>query len=251
MSNNRRWSAEPQMVLAAIHRVANIEHVTNEKNDFFFFFFFFFSFLFPITLFAGSSNFKCANGSFSNCRIDVFCRGTESTCQSNIAPDNALCRSSQGPCDEEERCMSGSCPSDSFATAGTVCRASVDPSSNCDPEEQCTGLSASCPMDVQRNGVQCRAAQGECDLAEICNSGRCPKRPLQGQPLKTAVDHRPNAKIKRNVPVLMANVQVQHQRATAFHAVHRRLPIRLARCDKCAVALEAVVLLAFAQRILV
>jgi hypothetical protein len=70
--------------------------------------------------------------------------------------------------------VSGSCPSDSFTPAGTVCRASIDPSSNCDPEEQCTGSSASCPMDTQRNGVQCRAAQGECDLPEFCNSGRCP-----------------------------------------------------------------------------
>lgn len=70
-------------------------------------------------------------------------------------------------------------------------------------------------------------------------------------PLTTAVDHRPNAKIKRNVPALMANVQVQHQRAAAFNAVHSRRLIRRARCDKYAVALEAVALVAFAQRILV
>src|SRR5439155_27565 len=39
----------------------------------------------------------------------------------------------------------------------------------CDPDETCTGTSATCPSDVVRSSAfVCRAAAGECDVAETC-----------------------------------------------------------------------------------
>src|SRR2546426_829305 len=40
----------------------------------------------------------------------------------------------------------------------------------CDPAETCDGTSKSCPADVvTSSGTVCRAAAGECDLAETCS----------------------------------------------------------------------------------
>jgi len=42
-----------------------------------------------------------------------------------LLPATTVCRASTGVCDAAENCTgtSGSCPTDQFATAGTVCRA--------------------------------------------------------------------------------------------------------------------------------
>src|SRR5438093_1077262 len=56
----------------------------------------------------------------------------------------------------------------SGTTAGcSVCRTGSGDA--CDPTETCTGSSTSCPADVvQSSSFTCRAAGGECDLAENC-----------------------------------------------------------------------------------
>src|SRR5439155_24325995 len=60
--------------------------------------------------------------------------------------------------------------------AGVVCRAGSGDA--CDPDEVCTGTSASCPTDVFKPSTfVCRTAAGECDLADNCPGtagGACP-----------------------------------------------------------------------------
>jgi hypothetical protein len=94
-----------------------------------------------------------------------------------------VCRGPAGTCDVAETCTGGSaaCPSDAFATSGTVCRAAVP--GGCDVAETCNGSAATCPADVvQPSGTVCRAAvPGGCDVAETCNgsSNTCPADVVQ------------------------------------------------------------------------
>src|SRR5262249_49503440 len=80
-------------------------------------------------------------------------------------------------CDVAERCTgtSATCPTDGFALATTLCRASAGV---CDIAENCTGTSNTCPADVRVSaGTTCREATTDpCDLAEACNgtSAVCP-----------------------------------------------------------------------------
>src|SRR5207244_11550868 len=64
----------------------------------------------------------------------------------------------------------------SAGNAGATCR--VCSGAVCDPDEVCTGTSASCPTDVFESiSYVCRAAGGECDVAENCPGtagGACP-----------------------------------------------------------------------------
>jgi len=58
--------------------------------------------------------------------------------------------------------------------ASTVCRAAAG---DCDVAETCSGTSASCPSDkFHAATVQCRASAGACDVAEMCTgtSAACP-----------------------------------------------------------------------------
>jgi hypothetical protein len=89
-----------------------------------------------------------------------------------VSPDGTVCRPISGLCDEQEVCSGGTCPPDVFSSSSTVCRAAID--TTCDAEERCTGSSSACPGDLVRDGVLCRAANGECDNAEFCFGGRCP-----------------------------------------------------------------------------
>jgi len=58
--------------------------------------------------------------------------------------------------------------------ANTECRAAAG---DCDVAEVCTGTSSACPADAMKSaGTECRAAAGECDVAETC-SGTSPTCP--------------------------------------------------------------------------
>ncbi len=88
------------------------------------------------------------------------------------------CRAVAGDCDVAEQCdgSSPTCPTDTFVSAGTVCRA-VSTGDLCDEEEQCTGSSAACPADeVLSAGTVCRASAGDCDIEEQCDGStkQCP-----------------------------------------------------------------------------
>lgn len=72
--------------------------------------------------------------------------------------------------------MTGSCCSATctLRAAGTACRAA---DGACDEAELCDGRSARCPEDAfTRAGAACRAAAGACDVAEVCSgtSRECP-----------------------------------------------------------------------------
>ena len=66
-------------------------------------------------------------------------------------------------------CCSATCQ---FEPTTTTCRAAAG---ECDVAETCDGTSAICPSDGKSTAV-CRAAAGECDLAESCNgvTDTCP-----------------------------------------------------------------------------
>ncbi|MCX6775947.1 MAG: DNRLRE domain-containing protein [Candidatus Micrarchaeota archaeon] len=81
-------------------------------------------------------------------------------------------------------CNSATCQ---FKTSGTECRAA---SGDCDVAETCTGSSATCPADsVRPNTYVCRAAvPGGCDVAEKCDGSTktCPADSFK--PLHTSCD---------------------------------------------------------------
>src|SRR5437764_4859480 len=81
------------------------------------------------------------------CTTDL-CNGSSSVCQH--APGNAgtQCRASAGICDPAENCTgsSSTCPANAFSSSTTTCRASAG---LCDPPEHCTGPSAACPPGRQ------------------------------------------------------------------------------------------------------
>jgi hypothetical protein len=78
-----------------------------------------------------------------------------------------------GDCDLAESCdgVSSTCPTDQFVSAGTAC---TDDGEVCTLDE-CDGAGA-CAHPAGNAGAECRAAVGECDVAESCDgvSGTCP-----------------------------------------------------------------------------
>ena len=89
------------------------------------------------------------------------------------------CRASADVCDVAEQCSgaSASCPVDGFAAGGTECRASADV---CDEAEQCTGSGVACPTDgFLPPSTECRASADICDVAEQC-TGSGPGCPTDG-----------------------------------------------------------------------
>jgi hypothetical protein len=69
-------------------------------------------------------------------------------------------------------CCNATC--DGFLTAGTECRAAAG---ECDVAETCGGDSGACPEDALATaGTECRPATGECDVVETCDgaAGACP-----------------------------------------------------------------------------
>jgi hypothetical protein len=91
-------------------------------------------------------------------------------------PSTTTCRQSAGQCDVAESCTgtSGSCPADGFATATTTCTGGSNGGA-CDGTDSCDG-SGHCVDGFKPATTICRAAAGECDVAESCTgtSGSCP-----------------------------------------------------------------------------
>ncbi len=78
-------------------------------------------------------------------------------------------------CDDDNPCTVDACAttcSNTPGNAGATCRAA---GGDCDVAETCTGLSATCPADAKSTS-ECRAAAGACDLAESCDgvNDACP-----------------------------------------------------------------------------
>ncbi|KAH8888318.1 hypothetical protein GQ53DRAFT_262642 [Thozetella sp. PMI_491] len=98
--------------------------------------------------------------------------GGESGCGTNSCCDAKTCKlTTNSVCDPaNEECCTSQCQ---FAASGKVCRASTGV---CDPQETCSGTSASCPSDVTTpDGSSCGAS----GAGLTCASGQCTSRNLQ------------------------------------------------------------------------
>jgi hypothetical protein len=103
---------------------------------------------------------KCGNGIVEEGE-DCDCGGTAG-CGSNACCDPDTCKfKNSAVCDDSnDEC----CKSCKFATADTTCRASTGV---CDPEEKCSGTTATCPADKtapdgQACGTNLKCASGHC-----------------------------------------------------------------------------------------
>lgn len=121
----------------------------------------------------------CGGGSATDCQacaasLTGALDGSCAPLGAAVAPA-VTCRSSVGPCDLDEQCVSTStaCPADGFAVAGVACRAMA---STCDVADVCDGTSAACVDVAAATGAGCRPSTGPCDDAEVCDgsSFACP-----------------------------------------------------------------------------
>ncbi len=166
--------------------------------------------------------------SAGECDVAELCDGVSTMCPDDAFDVGATCRAAAGECDVAETCIAApACPDDDFVMAGascsagfcdglgdcssgctpgapcstgnacemgevacapfrcvgvgpvdagTVCRAAMG---ECDVAEQCDGSSVTCPTDGFDSSTECRASMGVCDVAETCN-GASPNCPTNG-----------------------------------------------------------------------
>src|SRR5205809_813734 len=114
------------------------------------------------------------------CTTDV-CDGTAGApaCTHPAGNAGAACRAAAGECDVAETCdgSSTACPTDFFKASGTTCTDDGNPCTT----DVCNGTSATCTHPAGNPGAVCRAAAGECDVAESCTgtSTTCPSDAFQ------------------------------------------------------------------------
>jgi hypothetical protein len=108
----------------------------------------------------------CGSNSDTVCDNPDTCNAFGS-CQLNHEPNTVTCRSDAGECDVAELCDgAGACPGDSFEPSGTACGSNSDTA--CDNPDTCNS-SGTCLINREPGGTPCRAAAGDCDLAEVCD----------------------------------------------------------------------------------
>src|SRR5262245_37986081 len=95
----------------------------------------------------------------------------------SFLPATTICRGTNGnPCDVAESCTgtSADCPADGFAPSTTSCTGTSNGGA-CDGTDSCDGA-GHCKDGFLSSTTTCRAAAGECDVAESCTgtSGACP-----------------------------------------------------------------------------
>ena len=107
------------------------------------------------------------------CDVAENCTGTAAACPADVK-STAVCRVSAGDCDVAESCdgASNNCPADTFLPDTTECRAAVG---DCDVAEKCTGSAAACPVDGYKpSGAACGSPPDACEAQDTCNgSGSC------------------------------------------------------------------------------
>src|SRR3989442_412090 len=123
----------------------------------------------------------CGNGvveSGEQCDLGTANNGQPGSCckaNCNFQPSSNVCRAAAGECDLAETCTgsSSTCPTtDVKKASGMACTDDGNPCSL----DQCDGTSNTCQHPVGNAGAVCRAAAGECDIAETCTgtSTTCP-----------------------------------------------------------------------------
>jgi hypothetical protein len=122
-----------------------------------------------ITTVSGDLDERCDEGA-NNGHASSCCT---SSCSFRAAE---VCRTGSGDiCNPNEVCtgLSGSCPVDAFAGAGTVCHTSIN--ADCDPQEVCPGAGAACPTNVfASSDTPCGDAATDCSAQDTCDdSGEC------------------------------------------------------------------------------
>jgi len=149
---------------------------------------------------AGNGGALC-RGLADECDAAEVCDGTNTDCPADKpVADDTPCTSDGNVCTRDV-CKTGSCSHPS-GNAGVSCRVAV---TECDLEEVCDGASPNCPTDAYKTngtvctddgklcsvdacqsglcthlagntGTACRAAAGDCDLAEACDGAsiNCP-----------------------------------------------------------------------------
>src|SRR5204862_171836 len=113
----------------------------------------------------------------SPCTLDQ-CDGCNAACQHPAGNAGAVCRVAAGACDVAETCngTNGTCPADGFASSSTGCTGSSQGGAcDDDPADRCSGTANTCVDAFKASTVTCRAAAGDCDVAESCtgSSGAC------------------------------------------------------------------------------
>ncbi|KAI1179762.1 zinc metalloprotease mde10 [Nemania sp. FL0916] len=117
---------------------------------------------------------QCGNGIVEQGE-DCDCGGATG-CKGNPCCNPDTCKfTTNSVCDPaNEDCCTNQCQ---FASNGTICRTS---SGTCDPQETCSGSSATCPADVKAPDGQSCGASG---AGLKCASGQCTSRDMQCQTL--------------------------------------------------------------------
>src|SRR5438552_369045 len=105
-------------------------------------------------------------------------RAAGSCCSAScrFQPSTTVCRAAANECDVADSCTgsSATCPADTVKAAGTACTDDGNPCTT----DVCDGTvgAPACTHPAGNAGAACRAAAGECDVAETCDgsSTACP-----------------------------------------------------------------------------
>lgn len=116
-------------------------------------------------------------GEMGSCATVGTCDGIAASCTGGTplaAGTVCLPAAPSSPCDADDVCdgVSDVCPP-TFRPAGHVCGAAT--AEACDAPDECTGTSADC-VPTFLSGVECRASRGACDPPEFCSgsTAACP-----------------------------------------------------------------------------
>src|SRR5262249_19682934 len=126
---------------------------------------------------AGNTGTVCYAGSGDVCDPAQYCTGLSTTCPAPTpAPSSFVCRPAAGECDQAELCpgrAGAPCPGDAKQAAGTACTDDGNPCTT----DTCDGTSDTCQHAAGNAGAVCRPGSGDvCDPDETCtgSSATCP-----------------------------------------------------------------------------
>src|SRR5439155_1629523 len=107
------------------------------------------------------------------CTTDT-CYGTSDTCQHAAGNAKAVCRAAADDCDVAEVCdgTNAACPTDAKQSSATSCTDDDNPGTTDTPARP----SAARHGPAGNVSAACRAAAGDCDVAEVCDgtNAACP-----------------------------------------------------------------------------